>query len=65
MPIGTTIVVVTKDNSCTIGVDGSVSIYASGFNTTGAWVMPPRSVSTLLKVEDDVWVLSGAGLVQD
>jgi hypothetical protein len=65
IPIGTTIVVVTKDNGCTIGPDGSVSIYASGFNTAGAWVMPPRSVSTLLKVEDDVWVLSGAGLVQD
>ena len=64
LPIGTTVVIVTKDNNCTIGTDGMISIYAAGFNSTGAWDMPARSMSTLLKVEDNVWMLSGPGLTQ-
>ena len=64
-PIGTTVTLVTKDNQLYIYRDNQALIYGAGFNQYAGWYLPPRSTATLLKVEENVWMLSGFGIQVD
>ena len=57
--------IVSKDNYVYIYSDNQAQIYGAGFNQTAGWQLAPRSMATLLKVEENVWMLSGAGLAID
>ena len=63
-PIGTTIVIVSGDlNTYIYRDDGNTTIWGASLNnSSGSFYIPPRSMATLLKIEEDGWMLSGAGL---
>ena len=64
-PIGTAITIVSNQYPVVIGAqyDGSTSIYGAGQDGyNNGWWIPAWSMATLLKVENDVWMLAGAGL---
>ena len=64
MPVGTAITIVSgNDNTYISPDDGTVQIWGAGFNqTSNYWYIPANSIATLLKIGDDKWMLSGAGL---
>lgn len=65
MPVGTAVTIVSgQDGNTYISPDdGTVQIWGAGFNqTSNYWFIPPNSIATLLKIGDDKWMLSGAGL---
>lgn len=66
-PIGTTIVIVSTNNSAGIVCQNweVTSVWGAGFNETdggSGWYITNRSMATLLKTGPDEWMLSGAGL---
>lgn len=62
-PIGTAIVVVSGDYPVRFSWDSDVTIWGAGFNQNNqSWFIPERSMATLLQIEINVWMLSGAGL---
>lgn len=65
--IGTTIVIVSGDNDVYIWRDdGDTIVYGAGLNNNNQnYYIPPRSIATLLKIDTDEWMLSGAGLAVD
>jgi len=68
LPIGTTVVIVSGDSSLYVYYygDETVIIHAAGLNTTNqdsnSLHIPAWSIGTLMKIEENVWILSGAGL---
>ena len=68
LPIGTTVVIVSGDSSLYVYYygDETVTIHAAGLNTTNqdsnSLHIPAWSIGTLMKIEENVWILSGAGL---
>lgn len=65
--IGTAVVVVTKNDPLVIDVHDSATtiMYGAGLaaNTdTVMFELPARSIATLLKLEPEVWIISGTGL---
>ena len=45
---------------------GATDIWGAGFNTTSQYFfIPPNSIATLIKVENEKWILSGFGLAID
>jgi hypothetical protein len=64
-PIGTAITIVSGDYDVVIGAlhTGDTSVYGAGQgNDNQGWWIPGRSMATLIKIEQDVWMLAGAGL---
>jgi len=64
-PIGTAITIVSGDYDVVIGPQhaGDTSVYGAGQgNDNQGWWIPGRSMATLIKIEQDVWMLAGAGL---
>ena len=62
-PVGTMIYIATQSNNIAITYDTEVTIWASGTNLSNqAWLITPRSLGTLLCVEQNVWILSSTGL---
>jgi hypothetical protein len=64
-PIGTAITIVSGDYDVVIGAGtpGDTLIYGAGTGDyNDGWWIPARSMATLLKIEQDVWMLAGAGL---
>jgi hypothetical protein len=64
-PIGTAITIVSGGYDVVIGAgsSGTTDIYGAGQSGSNqGWWIPARSMATLLKVENDVWMLAGAGL---
>jgi hypothetical protein len=65
-PIGTAITIVSGGwSEVRIGAQhtGDTQVYGAGTGDyNDGWYIPQRSMATLLKVEDDVWMLAGAGL---
>lgn len=63
-PIGTTIVIVSGDATVYIYRDEvDTTIWGANLdNSGGSFYIPARSMATLLKIEEDGWMLSGAGL---
>ena len=64
-PIGTAITIVSGHYDVIISAldTGHTTIYGagqSGYNQ--GWWIPTRSMATLIKIEQDVWMLAGAGL---
>jgi hypothetical protein len=45
--------------------DPSVVLVGTGGDTSPYWGIPAFSVATLLKVEEDIWYLSGPGIVDN
>ena len=67
--IGTAITIVTNQN-VPIYINSSDSnttkLYVPGLSYAGGgYDIPPNSMATLLKVEADVWMLSGYGITID
>ncbi len=44
---------------------GQCQIYGVGFENPSIWFLPARSMATLIKVDNNVWYLSGYGLQDD
>jgi hypothetical protein len=64
-PIGTAITIVSAGYDVVIGAgySGTTDIYGAGQSGSNqGWWIPARSMATLLKIEQDVWMLAGAGL---
>jgi hypothetical protein len=65
-PIGTAITIVSGGwGDVVIGAQypGDTNIYGAGLDAyNDGWWIPTRSMATLIKVEEDVWMLAGAGL---
>jgi hypothetical protein len=64
-PIGTAITIVSAGCDVTIGPQhpDDTSVYGAGTGDyNDGWWIPGRSMATLLKIEQDVWMLAGAGL---
>jgi hypothetical protein len=66
-PIGTTIVLVSTDNSAGVVCEdsGTTSVWGAGYGETDAgsgWYITNRSMATLLKTGANEWMLSGATL---
>jgi len=65
-PIGTAITIVSGGwSEVRIGAQhtGDTQVYGAGTGDyNDGWYIPQRSMATLLKIEDDVWMLAGAGL---
>jgi hypothetical protein len=64
-PVGTAITIVSGGYDVVIGADtpGTTDIYGAGqTGSNQGWWIPARSMATLLKIEQDVWMLAGAGL---
>jgi len=64
-PIGTAITIVSA--GCDVVIDalhtGDTTIYGAGQSGSNqGWWIPGRSMATLIKIEQDVWMLAGAGL---
>ena len=67
-PIGTAITVVSGNSECYFYLeDGDVTtLWGAGFNAYNqSWYIPSNSMATLLKLEEDKWMLSGAGLASN
>lgn len=66
-PIGTTTVLVSGANTLFINATDNMttSVYGAGFGISSSWYIPPYSIASLLKIENDAWMLSGAGLAID
>lgn len=67
-PIGTAITVVSKDAWTYVYADNSVvtQVYGAGYDqTNNNFYIPNNSIATILKVDADKWMLSGAGLAID
>jgi hypothetical protein len=68
MPLGTAITIVSGGDGSTwiYPDDDKLQMWGAGFNTTSnAFYIPSNSIATLLKIGDDKWMLSGAGLSID
>lgn len=66
-PIGTTISFVSASEIMYFAADDpSVVIWGAGLdNSELYWLIPPRSMATILKIEQDVWIIQGVGLEVD
>ena len=66
--IGTAITVVSGGRECYFYLeDGDVTeVWGAGFDAYNqSWYIPPNSMATLLKINTDKWMLSGAGLASN
>lgn len=66
-PIGTTFVVVSGDNNVGIVCQDwtQMSIWGAGYNQVDAgagWYITNRSIATVIKIESNTWMVSGATL---
>ena len=68
LPIGYTVVIISDSdvvwvyNQNTANID----VYGAGLNSTAEyWAIPRHSMGTLIKIEDNTWMYSGAGLYDD
>jgi hypothetical protein len=66
-PIGTTFVVVSGDNNAGIVCQNwnDMAIWGAGYNQTDAgagWYITSRSMATVIKIDTNTWMVSGATL---
>jgi hypothetical protein len=69
-PIGTVIKVVAGLDDTTIRatiptVGSAATIYDCKTGNTGIWIVPSRSLATLLKVEENIWYLESNNIIQE
>lgn len=66
-PIGATISFVSASETLYFAADDeSITIWGAGLNNSELyWLIPPRSTATILKIEENTWILQGIGLEVD
>lgn len=62
--LGSSLTITSGNNLITVQAENvGTSIYLSGNTTPGSWIIPPRTVAKLYKLETEVWYLDGIGIV--
>lgn len=65
-PVVTTINIVTENDEYVVQAvsNNTTSIFYNGNSTSGSWIIPPRTMVKLCKIDTDAWNLQGENLVR-